>query len=92
MMNKIVGIVFVLALLYCCKQHSVEVELEKEAFGVELKPQNDTLKLSALFQLDKIIAFDSLLLSDIIDVQIIDSSILVQSKSGNKDLHLFDRK
>lgn len=90
MINKIVGIVFVLLLLCCCKQQSVDIELEKDAFEVELKPQSDTLKLSSLFQLDKIITFDSLFLSDIIDVQIIDSNIFVQSKFGNKDLHLFD--
>lgn len=83
--------IIVTAFLLCgCKQQPVDVELEKDAFGVELRPQSDTLKLSSLFQLDKIITFDSLLLSDIIDVQIIDSNILVRSKSGNKDLHLFD--
>ena len=92
MINKIVGVVFALVLLCCCKQQSVDIEIEKDAFEVELKPQSDTLKLSSLFQLDRVITFDSLFLSDITDVQIIDSNILVRSKSGNKDLHLFDHE
>lgn len=92
MINKIVGIVFVLVSLWYCKQQPVDIEVEKDAFVIELKPKSDTLKLSSLFQLDKIITFDSLFLSDIIDVQTIDSNILVRSKSGNKDLHLFDHE
>ncbi len=92
MINKIVGVVFALVLLCCCKQQSVDIEIEKDAFEVELKPQSDTLKLSSLFQLERVITFDSLFLSDITDVQIIDSNILVRSKSGNKDLHLFDHE
>ncbi len=79
-----------LFLLWNCTPQSSNIKIDEKAIEVELSPQNDTLKLSDLFKLHKLIVFDSLFLSDLVEVQIMDSIILVQSKSKNEDLHLFD--
>lgn len=90
MSRKFVIMFFILATLWSCKQPSADNCLEKGIVEVELRPSADTLKLGTLFKLNKLVAFDSLLLSDILEVQLIDSVLLVQSKCKNKDLHLFD--
>lgn len=84
-------------ILYCifilivgCNQQEGTIDVEPEAFEVELIPANDTLTLSSLFNSFEIIQLDSVYLSDIIDVQRADSVIIVQSKSNNTDLHIFN--
>ena len=79
MSRKFVIMFFIVATLWSCKQPSADNCLEKGIVEVELRPSADTLKLGTLFKLNKLVAFDSLLLSDILEVQLIDSVLLVQS-------------
>lgn len=83
----LIGILF-----YSCSSESKKIHIETAPIEIEIKPQEDTLKLSSIFHDYEKIELKNKFLTDIIDVKLVDTMIIVLSRSEDSDLHVFNNK
>ena len=77
---------------YSCSNSSKKEVLDSSAKMVEIKPSEDTLKLSEVFKNCDVVKLENKLFAYVLDAKILDSAIVVMGKSDNSDIHVFTKE
>ena len=91
MINKIYFII-ALFLCYSCTSNPKKICIEDAPLMINIIPEQDTLVLSSIFKSCKKIEISNKYLTNIVNVELIDSNIVIQSRSENGDIHVFDKR
>lgn len=79
--------IFVLIVFVGCKDKRINEYFGKALFSVTITPQKDTLVLSSFFSNYRIVEFPDIM-TDIIDVTMVDSLLVIRGQFEGKDIHV----